>query len=310
MAADGFETPRVRVLAIGTGLALEQLCGADPKEAADFCEAAAQIFDMTNLELAAAVMFSQTAVTKGEPLLHFTAGISMAIKFFRDIQFKLSDLSSLIDFSIEDLMAAEARLYQAEEGRLATATSRLRIFRNALTRLVLDLEEIPAAVGGTAVPDLHVLVVDDSPIVRMAHSNLVLGQQPHATVKGFDNAKDAVAYASAADARGKPVNLVLLDLDLQDDSERSGSATFFSCLSTADPFRSGLGVAENVDPNSESCDPSLSMGSYKPLVAMVSRCVTTQSSKTSLLHRGCDLALPKPLRPDQLRVLIDACPVA
>jgi len=300
----------MRALAAGIGFALEVICDADPQEAAEFADAAAQIYDMTNLELAAAVMFSQASVKEGAPLLHFTAGIVMAIKYFRDIDFRLSDVHALVDFSVEDLKAAETRLYQSEAELLATASWRLRVFRNALTRMVLEQPEISAYVGGTAVPELHVLVVDDSPVVRLVHSNLVLAQQPGATVHTCGSTADAVAYTAAADARGTPVNLVLLDLDLQDDYAQLGSSVFFSCLSTADPFRSGLPIAEGIDPNSEWREPSLTMGSYKPLVVMVSRFLTSASSRKAVLQRGCDLALPKPLRPDQLRVLIDACPVA
>jgi len=57
--------------------------------------------------------------------------------------------------------------FEREKDRLAGAQQRVRIFRNELVQLLIaNLSTIPDNIGTPPVEGFHVLIVDDSPIVR------------------------------------------------------------------------------------------------------------------------------------------------
>lgn len=70
-------------------------------------------------------------------------------------------------YTLDQLKAGEALAFEREKDRLAGAQQRVRVFRNELVQLLIaNLSTIPDNIGTPPVEGFHVLIVDDSPIVR------------------------------------------------------------------------------------------------------------------------------------------------
>jgi hypothetical protein len=66
----------------------------------------------------------------------------------------------------------------------------------------------------------------------------------------------------------------------------------------------GLRVANGIDPLA-SDEPVFDMR-WKPFTALISSCIDSPGHSRALRHRGCDVAMPKPLSAKALKVLCDA----
>jgi len=207
-------------------------------------------------------------------------------------------------YTLDQLKAGEALAFEREKDRLAGAQQRVRIFRNELVQLLIaNLSTIPDNIGTPPVEGFHVLIVDDSPIVRMLHQNLMRTISPSARVHAVDNVEAAVKYVDKMENCDTPVRLVLLDLNLDDLETAAGSAALLWCMSPENKAN-GLRVANGIDPLA-SDEPVFDMR-WKPFTALISSCIVSPGHSRALRHRGCDVAMPKPLSAKALKVLCDA----
>ncbi|TNM67735.1 response regulator [Streptomyces sp. NP160] len=74
----------------------------------------------------------------------------------------------------------------------------------------------PAGGAGRSPRDVRVLVVEDEPLVASAHAQYVRELARFELAGAAGTVREAVAQLKAAAAAGRPVDLVLLDLDLPD----------------------------------------------------------------------------------------------
>eukprot|EP00316_Scyphosphaera_apsteinii_P005427 CAMPEP_0119345522 /NCGR_PEP_ID=MMETSP1333-20130426/107532_1 /TAXON_ID=418940 /ORGANISM="Scyphosphaera apsteinii, Strain RCC1455" /LENGTH=268 /DNA_ID=CAMNT_0007357997 /DNA_START=212 /DNA_END=1018 /DNA_ORIENTATION=+ len=264
---------------------------------------------LDNQCLAGAIMFSQRAMLDThEWKFNYTIGLLMSVKLLKDKSIHLSDVRKYFtkSFTVEELERGEARAFRREMDTLGKATRQIRMFLNSLARMLFELPSLPCYVGLPADERRppHVLILDDSEVIRTAHYNLVVEEHPNAIVHACSNCNEACTYVSWAEAAEKPVHLLLLDLDLKDE-ESTSMRGLLTCLSTEDPLSSGLNVPERIDPY-ETDEMPIHM-SFKPMVALVSKCIQKEAHVNAVVHRGCDLALPKPLTPQAVQVLMHFC---
>jgi len=308
---------------IASGLAIARLVDNpdDPhlaQEAADFVEHARTRLALDNSAVTCAMMFSQPLIKMWVPHWKFayTVGLAMGVKFTTEGFFLIDILEHVTqEFTLECLKAGEALALELFDW--TSMNQRCRDFRNALVSVALEsppsarrpVPNMPTQFGPP--PIEHVLIVDDSQIVRDLHEQLVLQIRPGAHVHCTESVADAVAYVQQSDERDDPVRLILLDLNL--------SLPDASSTRLEDIFGSpnGFDVAFALD-EAESPDNAPAQDfRFKPFVAMVSYLadtVTEQGMVDGMVKpdgsvRGCDALLPKPLTLDSLRVLIEGCGV-
>jgi len=149
-------------------------------------------------------------------------------------------------------------------------------------------------------PELHVLVLDDDPVVRLAHTEMVRTLEPCARVTAVASVAEAIGAVEQFSG-SQPVQLVLLDLDLSGQTADDGWRLPL-CLSE-DP-RSGLTLANQIDPLM-GAEPGTDFRA-KPLVAVVSGAISQPSHLRAVCNRGADVAVAKPLKLRALKVMIDA----
>mmetsp|Transcript_19037 Transcript_19037/g.31887 ORF Transcript_19037/g.31887 Transcript_19037/m.31887 type:complete len:306 (-) Transcript_19037:283-1200(-) len=301
----------VHPMSVATVLAMDRLCqgNCDMMVALEFVEMARIRMELDTQCLAGAMMFAQRAMLESkEWMFNYTIGVLVSVKLLKDESVRLSDVRNYFtrNFTIEELELGEATAFKKELDSLGKATWRVRIFLNSLARILFELPDLPEYVGLPADERWppHVLILDDSEVIRAAHCTLVLQEHPDATVHMCSSCDEACAHVMRAEDAGTPVHLVLLDLDLREE-DGSSLRSLLSCLSTEDPLSSGLNVPERIDPY-ESDETPICM-SFKPMVALVSKFIQREAHVNAVIQRGCDLALPKPLTQHAVRVLMHFC---
>ena len=132
-------------------------------------------------------------------------------------------------FSLEALKEGEA--IAITEYEWDNFWGRLRTFRNALASVALEdplpvdrpTAALPPIVGLPALPEPHVLIVDDDPATCELHRSLTLAVQPNSTVHIAASASAAAAYLRQSHSDGVQIDLILLDLCLSPAVGAAGS---------------------------------------------------------------------------------------
>jgi len=313
--------------AMATGLAVARLLeNPDPGlvvEAAEFAELARVKLALDNAAITSSMMFAQPLIKMWRPHWKFayTVGLSIGVKFTTE-GFYISDIIDHVtdEFTLGCLKEGEClalRLFDWAE-----IHARFRNFRNALVHVALERPlpaarpptRMPRVVGEPEEPDLHCLIVDDSPFVLQLHRALVLGLKPNARIHTCTCTADAVRYVKDSNDRGNQIHLILLDLDVSlPTCEVEGDVV--PDLDGVFSRPNGFDVAAALDEEDAPGCPVPSDFRYKPFVAMVSylaRPVMTRSLADGQMRQdgslmGCDVLLPKPLGVDSMRVLVETC---
>jgi len=315
---------------VATGLAIARLLGQPPEglaqEAAEFVEHARVNLALDNVSVTSAMMFAQSLIKMWRPHWKFayTVGLSLGVKFTTE-GFYISDIIDHVtdEFSLECLKEGECLAIELLDW--ANMNERTRSFRNALANVALE-NPLPAHRAPTSrpsfevlpdEPNLHVLIVDDSPIIRTLHTHLVWEVSPLATVHAVADVGAATEYVRECDSVGERVHLILLDLNLSLPSTQDADGVMSLSLDEVLSHPNGFHVANQLDKDASPALLPPKDFRFKPFVAMVSylassvlsRAIDESEMKRDGSLRGCDLLLPKPMSVDSMRVLIEVCAV-
>ena len=158
------------------------------EEMADYAERCRVNLALDNAEVTAAMMFAHPLIETWAPHWKFayTVAVSLGAKFTTTEGFYLSDVVEHVtdEFSLERLREGEELALKGYQW--GDMNGRRRQFRNALVNVALQEPVAPPAAAAVQVPagepELHVLVVDDSPVETELHRELVLALRPTARV--------------------------------------------------------------------------------------------------------------------------------
>lgn len=159
-------------------------------EAAEFTDRARLKLGLENSSIVTAIMFAQSLISLWLPHWKFayTIGLSLAIKFTTDGFYLIDIIEHLTDeFSLNNLQEGERIALSIIE--TFDMERRFCIFRCALANLALNNSRssgLPVFPADERFQDcespFHVLLIDESAVVRRQHRLMVLAIRPGATV--------------------------------------------------------------------------------------------------------------------------------
>lgn len=307
-------------LSVATAHAIHRMLD-DPEpdvvvEACAFAQQARERLCLNNTNMTATMMFAQPLVKLWQPHWRFAyvVGLILGTKYTTDGFFIVDIIEHLTDeFPLEALKEGESVALEIFEWK--GIHGRQRSFRNALVNVALE-NPMPATQNGAAAVDhLHVVIVDDCPVIREIHDSMVKSIHPRAKTALCRNAVEAINYVRGSDERGDHVTLILLDLNLTlPEGEASGGEAPPSIETLINEQGNGLDVPTALD------EPVFEVPNdfrFKPFIAILSshvealRIYTTAdgSMNNDGSARGCDALVPKPCTLETMQVLIDGSAV-
>jgi len=311
--------------AAATGVAIERILSRNESvetpvtaaEISEYVELARVRLQLDNAAVTAAMMFAQPLLEIWDPHWKFayTVALSLGAKYTTEGFFVIDIINHLTnEFSLEALKEGErVALYNYDWN---TMHRRVRVFRNALVNVSLETPMAPAAnhTPPPTQPDdfgLHVLILDDSPMVCELHEHMVRTIRPDARIRTCQTVEAAHAYLQQCEERQDYVTLTLLDFHLAAPGEepQQPALTFQQIVEQVNGFH----VADAIDQADAPGRPAPLDFRYKPLVAIISshadQIAVHQPVDADGIMTGCDVLLPKPVNVDLMRVLVEGCGV-
>lgn len=190
----------MHTLSAATGIAIGRLVSKDnadiARQAAKYVELARVRLALENASIILAMVFAQPLILRwGEHWkFAYTVGLSLGIKFTIDGFFLADIVDHLTDeFSLQNLKEGEQLALNVLD--IMKLQQSFGTFRSALAGIALELGgfsnelRLPRAVCaveyGCPVAPIHVVLIDESVLVRKVHKWMVLSARPNAIVADF-----------------------------------------------------------------------------------------------------------------------------